>query len=436
MKRIKKRLDPQPSPALVSHRSGAGMPHVLRSAAPDREARAFLRLFNQANRLRPVEHYSVTEIRQVWRLTALSLGRRLPVARVIEQVIDGPAGPIELRVFTPRKSKQPLPAFLWCHGGGFMVGGLDTADGICRNIALAGDCISIAVRYRLTPEHDLNAGREDFLAALQWVAQHGATLGIDTTRLAVGGDSAGGNIAAAVAQENRRRGGTPLCLQVLAYPATDLVEEFPSLTENAEGFLLTHHLLEHIKQTIADAMDRLNPEDPWLSPRRCSELHGLPPALLVSAGFDPIRDDGLDYAAKLRAAGVPVELLHYAGQFHGFLNFDAVIGASRDALQRIGAGLAAAFRESARDLTLEIADQPSTGSAPLAAAGEVATSLLTVWTASEGWHDTLLRQLSPTVAAATRWLLWPCRTYSQLFRRPLGRRLALGAAQQTYPVGP
>jgi acetyl esterase len=412
-----------------------GMPLVRRAGRPDRDARAFLRILNMATRLRPIENYSLRELREVWRLTSLALSQQLPVATVSEAVIDGPGGPIELRIFKPDNTDQPLPAFLWCHGGGFVVGGLDTAESICRSITHNANCISIAVRYRLAPEHDLAAGREDFLAALQWVAQNGAVLGIDTTRLAIGGDSAGGNICAAVAQQALRRNGPGLCLQVLAYPATELLQEFPSFVENADGFMITDKLLAQIKQTVAGSFESLDPEDPWLSPRRSQDLRGLPPALVISAGFDPIRDDGLDYAARLRAAGVPVELLHYAGQFHGFLNFDAVIGAGRDALQRIGASLAAAFgTEPAPDRTMEIADTASAPPSGLCAAtGELMTSSLMTWVATERWSGTLLRQVSPTVARAARLILRPWCVPLTLVRHRLVARLDLGVAHQTYP---
>ncbi|MNJ13494.1 Carboxylesterase NlhH [compost metagenome] len=411
-----------------------GMPQVRRSSRPDQDARAFLRLLNLATRIRPVEHYSLRQLREVWRLAALALSQQLPVARVIEQVIDGPGGPIELRIFRPDDADHLLPAFLWCHGGGFVVGGLDTAESICRSTTHEARCISIAVRYRLAPEHDLAAGREDFLAALQWVADNGATLGIDTTRLAIGGDSAGGNICAAVAQEALRRKGPALCLQVLAYPATDLLQEFPSFVENAKGFMITDSLLAQIKQTVAGSLETLNPQDPWLSPRRSQDMQGLPPAVVISAGFDPIRDDGLDYAARLRAAGVPVELLHYAGQFHGFLNFDAVIGAGRDALQRIGESLATAFGgEPAPDRTVEIADVPARPSKLCAAMAEVATSSLMTWEASEGWSGTLLRQVSPAAARAARRALLPWRVPTAFIRHRLVERLDGRVAQQTYP---
>ncbi|AWY39186.1 hypothetical protein DKY63_04405 [Pseudomonas putida] len=412
-----------------------GMPHVRRASRPDRDARAFLRILNLATRLRPVEHYSLRQLREVWRLASLALGEQPTVSTVSEVVIDGPGGSIEMRIFRPDNTEQLLPAFLWFHGGGFVVGGLDSAESICRSTAHNAHCISIAVRYRLAPEHDLAAGREDCLAALRWVAENGATLGIDTSRLAIGGDSAGGNICAAVAQQALREGGPTLCLQVLAYPATDLLQEFPSFVENAEGFMITDKLLAQIKQTVAGSFESLDPQDPWLSPRRSSDLRGLPPAVMISAGFDPIRDDGLDYTSRLRAAGVAVELLHYAGQFHGFLNFDAVIGAGGDALQRIGDALAAAFRdEPAPDSTLEITDEtPRRSSRLCAAAGELTTSGLMTWVATERWGGTLLRQVSPLSASAAGLVLQPLSAPLRLLRRRLIARLNRRSAQQSYP---
>ncbi|MGE8150121.1 alpha/beta hydrolase [Pseudomonas vancouverensis] len=414
----------------------AGMPHMPRAGRPDRDARAFLRILNLATRLRPVEHYSLHQLREVWRLTSLALSEQPAVATVREIVIDSPAGPIELRLFRPDNCDQALPAFLWCHGGGFMVGGLDSAESICRNITHNAHCISVAVRYRLAPEHDLAAGREDCLAALRWLADNGATLGIDTSRLAIGGDSAGGNICAAVVQQTLRVGGPALCLQVLAYPATDLLQEFPSLVENADGFMITDKLLAQIKRTVATSFESLDPQDPWLSPRRSKDLRGLPAAVVISAGFDPIRDDGLDYTSRLRAAGVAVELLHYAGQFHGFLNFDAIIGAGSDALQRISTALATAFRgEPAPDRTLEITDAVSTPSSRLCAtAGEMTTCGLMTWVATERWSATLLRQVSPLTASAARLVLQPLSAPLNLVRRRLIAHLDRRVAQQSYPV--
>ncbi|MDH4565668.1 alpha/beta hydrolase [Pseudomonas sp. BN414] len=412
--------------------SSEGMPRTCRGADLDGDARNLLRLVNLATRLRPVEKYSLAQTRQLWRLSALALGRQVPVAAVSEVEIEGPAGPIALRVFRPAQTGELLPAFVWCHGGGFIVGDLDSGESICRNITAAAGCISVAVRYRLAPEHDLNAGREDFLAALKWIAQNGAELGIDSSRLAIGGDSAGGNICAAVAQEWVRCKGPRLALQVLAYPATDLQQEFPSLAENAEGYFVSNQLLGMIRDVTASATEALDPTAPWLSPRRNPNLDDLPPALVISAGFDPIRDDGLDYANRLRAAQVPVELLHYPGEFHGFLNFDAVVGAGRDALHRIGMALAQVFAgEAAADRTLEISDQ-----SPKRSFGEIGASLLAALTASHGWRDALLRQLSPRLACASQWILRPWLAPSAAIRLRLANRFEQQVAEQTYPTKP
>lgn len=418
-------------------RHAMGMPRVLRANQPDREARAFLRLANLSMRLRPAEDYSLPRLRQGWRLTALALGSNPRVGSVTEQLIDGPGGAIALRIFKPDDARQPRPAFMWFFGGGFIIGDLDTADGICRSIALAANCIVIAVRYRLAPEHDLSAGREDALAAVEWMAKSGARLGIDTTRLAIGGDSAGGNLCAAVAQESLRRGGPKFSLQVLVYPATELVEKFPSYAQNAFGrTLLTDHAVQWIEKTLAPSLGTLDLLDPWYSPRRNPDMRGLAPAVIVSAGFDPIRDDGLDYAARLRAAHVPVELLHYRGQFHGFLNFDSVNGASRDALQRIGDALTGVFaQQPAADRTIEIADRGRRRTSPLrATADELATSTLTTWVVTERWGIALLRLLSPKAVSACRLLIRPWLLPTVMMRRKAISGLDRLAARQTYPT--
>lgn len=419
---------PHLTAAVAPRPSGPGMPVTWRMPEPDADARAFLRMLNLATRVRPMEAYALSEIREVWRLTALALGSRPGVASVEQMEIPGPGGPLELRVFRPHHSDEPLPVFLWCFGGGFIVGDLDTSESICRHLALHANCITIAVNYRLAPEHDLNAGREDCLAALQWLLQQGADLGIDTQRIAIGGDSAGGNICAALAQRARGMGFKP-ALQVLVYPATELAEAFPSLEENTDGYMVTERMLDHLRHTVSSAIVGLDPADPWLSPRRQPDLHEVAPALLVSAGFDPIRDDGLDYASRLRAAGCPVQLLHYPGQFHGFLNLDAINGAARDALLRIAEALVHAFDGEHFDSTLEIADCPSEAGV----VGETTTTALTIWNAADGWRDALLLQLSPYLARTTRWMLGPYLASTRRLRRCLDRTDSHRVAEQTYP---
>ncbi|MCG5074080.1 alpha/beta hydrolase [Paraburkholderia tagetis] len=315
-----------------------GRPKRLRAASLDPEAEALLKLLNFVKR-RPVNRFNLRQHRLAWRLSALALGRADAVARVETLSVPGPHAPIRLKLYRPSvmAEAEAMPALLWFHGGGFLMGGFATADAICRHIAAVSGAIVVAVRYRLAPEHDLHAGRADCMAALDWIVRDGRSLGIDTTRLAVGGDSAGGNLAAAVAQRHVEQGGTALRLQVLAYPATNLLDDFASKAENASGYVLTSASIDAIRVLITQGHTDL--ANPWISPAFACDLRGLPPALVVTAGFDPIRDDGLAYARRLREAGVPVELLHYAGQFHGFLNFDGVLRAARDALDRIGAAL-------------------------------------------------------------------------------------------------
>ena len=413
--------------------AGKGMPQRLRSVVPDGQARAFLRFFNLLS-TRHIGEYSMFELRRVWRLMALALGRREPVRTVTDHEIPGPGGPILLRVFNPGGDEDPRPALLWCYGGGFLVGSADTADSICRQVARAAGVVVVSAHYRLAPEHDLYAGREDVLVALDWIAQHGATIGIDTTRLAIGGDSAGGNIAAAVAQESVRRGHPPLKLQVLAYPATCIGRHYPSKDENATGYFLTAQNMDWMNRVIAASVDL---EDQWISPGCTTDLHGMPPALIVTAGFDPLRDDGLEYAAKLRNCGVPVELLHYAGQFHGFLNFDSILSAGRDGLERIGGALAAALHDvAAPDRTIEIAARAAARRPLLGSfVRGVTTAAVMAWESVEQWADTGLELAAPPLAKFIRPLLGPWLLPGAWVRDLLGRKLERLEARQTHPAG-
>ncbi len=407
---------------------GPGMPASPRADRLDVEAKLFLRL------LTPFVGEAVTReqlaaARRKWRLMAMTFGRRVPMASIVDRRIDTPNGPVDLRIYTPAGPSRARPGFLWCHGGGFVVGGLDTSESICRGIARAADAVVVAVRYRLAPEHDLYAGREDFLAALNWVAAHGASLGIDPSRLAIGGDSAGGNISAAVAQESRRRGGPAIASQVLVYPATNLTAEFPSKAENGSGYLLTAEFMDSLEALIVQGSD-LN--DPWLSPAFSPDLSGLPPTVIITAGFDPIRDDGLNYAAQLRAAGVPVELLHYSGQFHGFLNFDSVIGAARDALGRIGASLTRVYSgKAAADCTVEISDRTACFPVGRVQRDLVSASFMTSRSIRQ-INATTARMLAPETARLLSLALSPWWVPAAVVRRTVTASLNLLTVRQTY----
>jgi len=415
-----------------------GRPERPRADQLDPEATTLLKLLNLMMARKPIDGPNLRRHRLAWRVSAAALGRAEPVAQVETRLIPGPASPIELRVYRPVAPAGPAPAFLWFHGGAFLMGGIATADTICRHLALASGAVVIAVRYRLAPEHDLYAGREDCLAALEWVAREGHTLGIDATRLAVGGDSAGGNLAAAVAQRWAERGGPALRLQVLVYPATNLRDHFASKRENASGYLLTSDGIDAIEALL----DQGKPDvaDPWISPALQPELRGLPPALILTAGFDPIRDDGLAYAGLLRNAQVPVELLHYAGQFHGFLNFDGVLRAARDALDRVGASLQQALAPL-EDEPRALVDRTLELTAPLRAPlpSPVLPAGGTLWIASlmmgerlEGWRKALTRSLLPdrpwTRALTASALFNPVTSY----RARLAERYAAIDARETY----
>ncbi|WP_243058841.1 alpha/beta hydrolase [Nocardioides sp. SR21] len=239
----------------------------------------------------------------------------LPDVDAVEDItIPGADGDLAARVYTPAAS-GPLPTVVFFHGGGFVVGDLDTHELVARTIATACDAVVLSVAYRLAPEHPWPAGAEDAIAATRWAAAHLADLGGDD-RLAVAGDSAGGNLSAIVAQACRDE-GLPLAGQLLMYPVTDTGADHPSMTENAEGYLLDLATMMWFHQQYTAHLADLDLADPRLSPRH-GDLSGLAPAVLVVAEYDPLRDDGLAYAAALSEAGVAVEVRNFPGMIHGF----------------------------------------------------------------------------------------------------------------------
>lgn len=261
------------------------------------------------------------------------------VAAVNNRGIPGPAGDIPVRIYTPQ-GRGPFPVLLYFHGGGWVVGNLDTHDAQCRALTNAAGCVVVSVDYRLAPEHKFPAAVEDCDAAVQWVAAHAETLHGDPARLAIGGDSAGGNLAAVVALRARDRGTPPLVLQLLVYPATDMHADTASHQEYAEGYLLTRDTIRWFRHHyLPPGADLSNPE---LSPLLALDLRGLPPALIVTAEFDPLRDEGEAYAARLRKARIPVELRRYDGMIHGFFN----LGTALDQGQHVLADCAAALRQA------------------------------------------------------------------------------------------
>ena len=259
-----------------------------------------------------------------------------PVAKVVDRSIPGPAGAIPVRVYTP-EGERPFPVLVYFHGGGFVLCDLDTHDRTCRSLANAAGAVVVSVDYRLAPEHRFPAAPEDCYAATQWVARSGTELGADPARIAVGGDSAGGNLAAAVALMARDRGGPALRFQLLIYPVTDFDFGTASYRENAEGYFLTTDMMKWFwSQYLADPAAGAHA---YASPLRASELAGVPSALCITAEYDPLRDEGEAYARRLREAGVAAALSRYDGMFHGFFGMDAQLDAAKRAIAEAGEAL-------------------------------------------------------------------------------------------------
>jgi acetyl esterase len=263
-----------------------------------------------------------------------------PVGRVENRAIPGPGGEIPIRVYAP-SGAGPFPILVYFHGGGWVLGTLDTHDALCRALTNAAECVVMSVEYRLAPEHKFPAAAEDAYAATRWAASNGDALGADGSRLAVGGDSAGGNLAAAVTLMARDRGGPPLTHQLLIYPVTDRSFETRSYRDNADGYMLSRGDMiwfwDHYLSDEADA------DNPYASPLRAEDLRNLPSATVITAEYDPLRDEGEAYAARLREAGVSVESTCYPGMIHGFLANLAVIDAGKQAVRASGQALSAAF---------------------------------------------------------------------------------------------
>ncbi|MEU6539689.1 alpha/beta hydrolase [Streptomyces sp. NPDC047000] len=267
-------------------------------------------------------------------------GEPEPVARVWERTVPGPAGEIPVRGYVP-EGEGPFPVLVYFFGGGWTLGTIDTSDAICRSLTNAVGCVTVAVGYRLAPEHRFPAAVEDCAAAVHWIAAHRGELGLDPALLAVGGDSAGGNLAAAVSLKTRDEHGPAITAQLLVYPNTDHRSDTPSLRENTDPYLFNATSVAwYWNHYLATEEDGLNP---LASPLRAADHSGLPPALVITAEYDPIRDQGEEYAHRLRAAGVPVELTRYEGMAHGFFAMAGTLPAGRRAVEQAAAFLRRAF---------------------------------------------------------------------------------------------
>ena len=289
----------------------------------------------------PPLHTLTPELMRQWiSMQRATFGEPEPVANVENRVIPGPAGDIPVRIYTPQ-GNGPFPVLVFFHGGGWVICDLDTHDGLCRSLTNQAGCIVVSVDYRLAPEHKFPAAPEDCYAATRWVAGNAAQLNGNPSRVAVGGDSAGGNLAAVISQMARDRGGPPLVFQLMIYPATDFKANTLSMEENARGNgLEKQDMIWFMNHYLNGEEDKLNP---LASPLRASNLSGLPPALIITAEYDPLRDEGELYGQRLKAAGIPVTISRYNGMIHGFLSMAAIFAQGKQAIAECATALQAAF---------------------------------------------------------------------------------------------
>ena len=260
---------------------------------------------------------------------------QVPVARVEDRTIEGPRGAIALRLYWPEHSDDsssgPLALHVFFHGGGWVVGNLDTHDEICRELCSGAGLLVVSVDYRLAPEHPFPAGLEDCYAAVCWASSHATELGARSDAVSIGGDSAGANLAAAVAIMARDRKGPELAFQLLAYPVTDQAMDTASYRDYADGYLLSRDLMDWFwSHYCPQPSDRT---DPLASVLKAPNLNGLPSALIMTAQYDPLRDEGEAYGERLKGAGVGVQLHRLDGLIHGFLSQVGYIKAARSALR-------------------------------------------------------------------------------------------------------
>ena len=308
----------------------------------DPQAESLLELVNQLPPLFSGEVESARQALDTW--IGLDVFEKPPVASRDLQ-IPGPGGPLMARVYTP-DATLPLPVLVFFHGGGWVIGSLDSHDRTCRELAHEAGCIVVSVDYRLAPEFKFPYATEDAYAATAWVAEHARELGADPERVAVGGDSSGGNLAAVTCLMARDRGGPPIAYQLLLYPVTDYVFDDDSSRQAEEGRVLdvtgVHWFMDHYMRDHADT------QNPYFSPMRADSLAGLPPALVITGEYDPLRDQGEAYAQRLRSDGVLVRQRRYQGMVHAFLAMTVVVDAARDAMTETATTLRDALNQGER----------------------------------------------------------------------------------------
>lgn len=286
--------------------------------------------------VKPLHQMSPQEAREQMTLGSRFLGPAEPVDAIEDYPADVPPGRVPVRIYRPR-TNAALPGLIYLHGGGWMMGSIETHDAFCRSLCLRADVAIASVDYRLSPEHKFPAGLEDCYATSCWLVENANRLSLRPERIAVGGDSAGGNLAAAVALLARQRGTPQLRFQLLIYPVLDFRFDTPSYRENAVGFHLTREdMIWSWRQYLANELDGYTP---LASPLREDDLARLPPAMVVTAEYDPLRDEGEAYAARLAEAGVEVTCRRYDGMIHGFVRRTNQLNQARIALDEIASVL-------------------------------------------------------------------------------------------------
>ena len=308
----------------------------------DPDAATVFKAFREAGRP-PYETVSPAEARELYLKGRVVTNPEPPELTSVEPLaIPAPHGAIPARIYMPKTLKKAnglASCMVFFHGGGWVIGDLDSHDVVCRKLADEGQLVIISVDYRRAPEHKFPAAVDDAVTATKWVAENSKQLGVAASRLVVGGDSAGGNLAAVVAIAARDGNGPAIAGQVLIYPATDFAMTHPSHSDPETSILLTHAVIrwfrDHYLNGAADVHD-------WrASPARAKTLIGLPPAYVLTAGADPLRDEGDEYAQRLKEAGVPLTYRHFSGQFHGFFTMGKLLQQANVAATEIGAWLKA-----------------------------------------------------------------------------------------------
>ncbi len=269
-------------------------------------------------------------------------GELAQVGKIDNRIISSSETNIPVRIYYPLETMENYPALVYFHGGGWVIGSIDTHENICRALTNQANCVTISVDYRLAPEHKFPAAVEDCYAAVQYVYDHAEDFQVDRTKIAVGGDSAGGNLAAVVTNLAKDKNTPPICFQLLFYPSTNPGgEATTSMLENADGYFLEKGTMEWFRDCYFNSEE--DKTNPLANPALHGDFAGLPPTLIITAEYDPLRDESEDYAKKLAEAGVEVECLRYDGTIHGFVSMEAVIPKGKEALAKAAESLMKVF---------------------------------------------------------------------------------------------